>query len=160
MKTIALLLLVGCATTRTDERTTTPEPIWSGYMIIDYDSVTPRVAILFTEDAIISNETLASGVSLHATIVISGGYWRYPVIRGALLFRAVRVYSDGRVSVEMPLHGERGGATLLVEAGALDNPSGLATVWPCSDGACGRLHKAVANRILGCEGPGCEDLYR
>ncbi|MBI4434929.1 hypothetical protein HY635_03930 [Candidatus Uhrbacteria bacterium] len=137
---------------------TPPDPVWVGYMVVNPDSVPPAVAILFAEGGIISDETLANGIALRAAIASSdGGYWLYPVTRGALIFRAVRVYNDGRVTVEMPLHGEYDGTTIVVAAGILDNPSDATTYRPCSVGVCGHLRKA-ANRIVDCEGPGCTDL--
>lgn len=203
MRLIATLLLaLGCATTRTDERPTTPavpapteprgtpateearrlaaeletslanpppavpeptppEPLWAGYMVVQTGSVPPAVAILFPEDGIITRDVLADGIQLNAAVASSsGGYWLFPVTRGAMLFRAVRVYDDGRVTVEAPIRTNRGDATIIAAALVLDDPSGATMYTPCAHGVCGRLQKAVANRIVSCEGPGCADLMR
>lgn len=138
---------------------TPPEPIWAGYMVVRTDSVPPAVAILFPEDGIITRDVLAEGVQLNAAAVSSdGAYWLFPVTRGALLFEAVRVYDDGRVTVEAPIRTKDGAATIVVAALVLDDPSGASVYTPCAHSVCGRLQKAVANRIVGCEGPGCADL--
>lgn len=141
-----------------------PEPFWTGYMVVRTDSVPPAVALIFAEGPngdVITKQTFDDGVPLRAAIADSSGeYWLFPVTRGALLFKAVRVYNDGRVTVEAPIRTNRGDATIIAAALILDDPSGMASYRPCVHGVCGRLHKAVANRIVSCEGPGCADLMR
>lgn len=198
--TTTLLLVLGCATARTDERSTTPtapapveqretaetaevkqlaaeletslanpppaapeptppEPFWAGYMVVQTNSVPPAVAVLFADDGIITDSTLESGIPLRAARANSNdGYWLFPVTRGALLFTAVRVYDDGHAVVEMPLPTQYGYATVVVAAYTLEDPSGASEFTPCVHGVCGRLQKAVANHIVGCEGQGCADL--
>lgn len=143
---------------------TPPEPLWTGYMVVETESVPPAVAIVFPEGPegdVITNQTLADGIPLHTTTASAeGGYWLFPVTRGALLFHAVRVYDDGRVTVEIPLHGEYDDTTIIVAAGVLDDPSGATTYTPCAHGICGRLRKAVANHVAGCEGPHCAEVLK
>lgn len=139
---------------------TPPEPIWDGYMVVETGNVPPSVAILFPEEGgLITQQTLDEGVRLNAATASSGdAYWLFPVTRGALLFRTVRVYDDGHVAVEAPIRTKNGAATIIVAASTLDDPSGMASYRPCARGVCGHLQKAVANRIVGCEGSGCADL--
>lgn len=69
----------------------------------------------------------------------------------------MRVYDDGRVVVEAPIRTTHGDATIIAAAYVLDDPSGMAAYRPCARGVCGLLQKAIANRIVSCEGPGCAD---
>ena len=168
MKTIAtLLLLVGCATARTDERPTTPvaqtpaeereaiearelaakleaslvnpppivpeptppDPFWGGYMVVN--PTAPSVAILFAEDAIIDETVLDRGVRLAPEPYGKTG-WRFPVTRGGQLMSAVRIDGQHNVTAEMPIRTRFGEATIIIEAGALRDPTDDTAFVVCS----------------------------
>ena len=135
---------------------TPPEPIWVGYMIADVGR--PGVVALFPEDGIIDDQTIANGVRLTAEPYRDG--WRFPITRGALLLTAIRVDDAHRVTVEMPLHGEYDGTTIVVAAGVLEDPDDGYVFTPCSAGICGPLRKAVANLVVGCEGTRCAEVLQ
>lgn len=170
--TTTLLLVLGCATARTETLPTTPavpeptppEPLWAGYMVVETGSVPPAVAILFPEGPegdVITTQTLDEGVKLRAATANSDrGYWLFPVTHGGLVFHAVRVYDDGHVTVEMPMPTQYGYATLVVATVAQRPEATLLGYVPCVHSICGPLHKATANRIVGCEGPGCAEILR
>ena len=131
---------------------TPPEPIWSGFMIVEFFDDTnhpPAVVILFEKPTgLLDDEVFANGVRL--TSVRDGDGWWYPVTRGGIVFDSVRASYTSGVTAEIPADG----ATLTV-ATHRDDPN-LTQGWvPCSQRVCGAVYKAVANQIVSCTGPRC-----